>query len=283
MNYPALQSAELLGLGDVASVVLQYSYQPSFLSLDHIALGREQNAMLWSALRERIALRPPDKRPRIVLFGESLGAHTSQDVFLHEGTAGLAAMGVDAAIWIGTPFASRWKDEVLGPPRPDVDRGLVGVYRGFDDYLAQPETERDRVRYAMITHPEDGVPKFGWPVAIQEPQWMRDQGDDEAIPRIRWRPFTTFVQLFVDMLNGSNGKPGEFQALAHDYRADLQDFVTAIYRLPATEEQSARVPQALPRFEATLFGYLEEAKKADSKKDHSTTDGTTSAETTTGA
>ena len=35
----------------------------------------------------------PDRRPRVVLFGESLGAHTSQDVFLHWGTLGPAGAG----------------------------------------------------------------------------------------------------------------------------------------------------------------------------------------------
>ena len=37
--------------------------------------------------------RPADKRPRIVLFGESLGAWTSQDAFEHRGTQGLIDAG----------------------------------------------------------------------------------------------------------------------------------------------------------------------------------------------
>lgn len=257
VNYAALQAIELLALGDVSSVVMQYCLQPSFLSLDHVALGRQQNSMLWHALAQLIDDSPIERRPRIIMFGESLGAHTSQDVFLHQGTAGMQALGVDSTIWIGTPFASRWKDEVLGPPRPDVDPSLVSVFDSYDEYLAREQQERERLRYVMITHDEDGVPRFGWPVAVQEPEWVRAPRPGSTANRMRWRPFTTFFQVFFDMLNGSNVTPGVFAALGHDYRADLLDFVSAVYRLPATEVQRARLEESLPRFEKVLFDYLE--------------------------
>ena len=51
------------------------------------------------------------------MFGESLGAWTSQDAFLDRGTDGLAQAGVDLALWIGTPFESEWKDQVLHDDR----------------------------------------------------------------------------------------------------------------------------------------------------------------------
>ena len=63
---------------------------------------------------------------------------------------------------------------------------------------------------------------------------------------MRWAPFTTFLQVFVDMLNGSNVTPGTFAALGHDYRADLLDFVSAVYDLPATATQMQNLNRALP-------------------------------------
>ena len=62
-----------------------------------------------------------------MLFGESLGAHTSQDVFLHWGTLGLEAMGIDRALWIGTPYGSKWMRQVTRGDRLDVDRDAVAV------------------------------------------------------------------------------------------------------------------------------------------------------------
>ncbi len=53
------------------------------------------------------------ERPKFVLFGESLGAWTSQDPFVDRGTQGLVDTGIDHAIWIGTPHFSKWKEQVL--------------------------------------------------------------------------------------------------------------------------------------------------------------------------
>ena len=56
--------------------------------------------------------------------------------------------------------------------------------------------------------------------------------------------------------------PGTFAAFGHDYRADLLDFVRTVYRLEAAPEQVASIREALPRFEAILFGYLDGAREA---------------------
>ena len=67
----------------------------------------------------------------MVVFGESLGAHTSQDAFLHWGTIGPEALGIDRALWIGTPYLSGWMQEVTGPDRLDVDKDAVAVVNDF--------------------------------------------------------------------------------------------------------------------------------------------------------
>ena len=53
--------------------------------------------MLAAALRDRLAQCPPERRPKVVLFGESLGAWTSQDAFVGSGTQGLVDAGIDFA------------------------------------------------------------------------------------------------------------------------------------------------------------------------------------------
>jgi uncharacterized membrane protein len=110
----------------------------------------------------------------------------------------------------------------------------------------------------MITHAEDGVPRFGPPLAVQAPTWLLDEPRQQGIPAaMRWAPVTTFLQVFVDMLNGSDVTPGTFAALGHDYRADLLEFASAVYDLPATPEQLQRLARALPLFEHQLFDFIE--------------------------
>ena len=266
VNYAAVEAVEYLALGDVATVTMQYSLRPSFLSLDRVDVGREQNRALWAALRERIQAMPAESRPRVLMFGESLGAHTSQDAVLHQGTDGLADLGIDRALWIGSPFGSGWRTEVRGPDASARTRTLVGEFDNFEQYQALAPEQRDALRYVMITHTEDGVPKFGPPLAVQAPDWLTDEPRPEGIPAtMRWSPFTTFLQVFVDMLNGSNVTPGTFAALGHDYRADLLDFASAVYDLPATPAQLDRLRQALPYFEKALFDFIDGMKQVEAE------------------
>ena len=87
VNYVATAAASYLTLGDLAAVTLQYSKRPSPLSLGKVKGAREQNRLLWLKILQRLHDRP-GPRPKVVVFGESLGAHTSQDAFLHWGTHG---------------------------------------------------------------------------------------------------------------------------------------------------------------------------------------------------
>ena len=194
-------------------------------------------AASWSACAP---FRPSAGR-RVVLFGESLGAHTSQDVLLHWGTLGPQALGIDRALWIGTPYGSKWMRQVTGAPRPDVDPDLVGVVNDFEQYMALPAERRARLRYVMVSHDNDGVTKFGPDLIVNRPRWLAPgrpavQNVPGASPRgsqpgMRWRPLTTFLQTIIDMKNAQAA--GAYRALAHDYRADLARFISEVYDLPA--------------------------------------------------
>ena len=126
VNYAAVTALELLARGDCATVAMQYAARPSVLSLDRVHEGRAQARMLLDALQVRLARIPEERRPKFLLFGESLGAWTSQDPFVDRGTQGLVDTGIDHAIWIGTPHFSKWKEQVLFDGRPDVDGRSCG-------------------------------------------------------------------------------------------------------------------------------------------------------------
>jgi uncharacterized membrane protein len=264
VNYVAVESASYLSRGDIASVTMQYSLRPSPLSLDRVAEGRHHYRMLIDAIHNALAERPPEKRPRVVLFGESLGAWTSQDAFAHRGTQGLLNAGVDRALWIGTPYMSKWKEEVLHGDRPDVDRSLVGRFNDFGEVEALDPEARRRLRYVMITHANDAVGHFGLDLLVRAPDWLGPAATRAAtVPGAeQWRSPTTFVQTLIDMKNAANVIPGEFEAKGHDYRADLARFVREVYALPASDEQLAAVEQALRAAELERKRVLDAAKAA---------------------
>ncbi|MBI1352447.1 MAG: hypothetical protein GC156_15185 [Actinomycetales bacterium] len=252
VNYVATAVAQYLTLGDVATVTLQYSKRPSPLSLGKTKGAKEQNRLLWLRILERVRSMPVEDRPKVVVFGESLGALTSQNPFVDWGTVGPEALGIDRGLWIGTPAGSTWRQELLGPDRPDVDRSAFAVVNDYEQFRELPEEERAKVRYVLLSHDNDGVTKFDAGLITHRPDWLGDRRPRmEEVPgrsprgvpaSMRWRPMTTFFQLLVDMKNAQI--PGAYRAWAHDYRPDLPEFIRDVYGLTCTPEQMTRIKQA---------------------------------------
>jgi len=253
VNYVAVAALQYLTLGDVATVTLQYSRRPSPLSLGMVRTAREQNRLLWLRIQKRLRERPGPS-PRVVLFGESLGAHTSQDVFLHWGTLGLDAMGIDRALWIGTPYGSKWMRQVTRGDRLDVDRQTVAVVNDHAQLTALAARQENPPRFVLLSHDNDGVTTFGLDLLWSPPDWLGphrprpepapEGGSPRGIPpAMRWRPVTTFFQGLIDMKNAQ--QPGSYRAWAHDYRTDLPRFLSDVYGVPATPSQLARIEEAL--------------------------------------
>ena len=258
VNYVATAAAQYLTRGDIATVTLQYSKRPSPLSLGKIGDAQGQNRLLWLRILERVRLMAPEDRPKVVLFGESLGAHTSQAAFVGWGTLGPEALGIDRALWIGTPESSHWRHEIVGPDRPDVDKSLVAIVNDYEQFCELTPEARERIRFVLLSHDNDGVTKFGAGLLSQRPSWLGPNRppmqevpgrSPRGIPAsMRWRPITTFFQSLVDMKNAQI--PGAYRAWAHDYRPDLPEFIRDVYGLTCTDEQMERIKAACEEREA---------------------------------
>ena len=245
INYAASSTWEYLTLGDCACLTLQYSVRPSPLSLDRVDNGREQNTAMWLAVAEALGQRAPADRPRVVLFGESLGAHTSQDAFLHSGTRGLRALFVERALWIGTPYGSRWSHEIRDTVRGDVRPGEVLRITRAEDLDTLADEAADAARYVLLSHDDDGVALFSPELLLRSPDWLGPDRPAVVPPQATWSIPITFLQTAIDMKNAMNVVPGEFVASGHDYRADLARAVRFAYGLSCTDDQLAAVEAAL--------------------------------------
>ncbi len=255
INYVMAETVEYLTRGNSAIVAVQYSLRPSFLSLDRVNVGRANATALLAAVQARIAEMPEDRRPRLVLFGESLGAHTAQDVALHRGVAGFDQFGIDSGLFIGTPEESKWAKQWRADPAGTDPSGVVVEVDSFEEFRTLSEAQQRRARFVLITHVEDPITKFGPELAIREPAWLdRDRTRRPAgIPaEIDWRPLTTFFVTVADVLNSMTVIPGQFGAEGHDYRHDLARFVSAAFRLPCSPEEMERIEAALRRRELEI-------------------------------
>ncbi len=182
-----------------------------------------------------------------MILGESLGAWTSRDAFEHRGTQGFLDAGIDRAIWIGTPYMSKWEQQVLGGDRPDVDRSLLGRFNDFGQLQALGREACERLRYVLITQDDDGVARFGLDLLARAPDWLRPAATRPApVPKTeQWHSPTTLVQTLIDMKNSATVIPGKFGAKGQDYRADLARFVWEVYALRTGDEQLACIEEAL--------------------------------------
>ena len=247
VNYVATESVEFMTEGDVAGVCLQYSVRPSFLSLDRVGTAWESTLALLTALAWRVRSIPEEKRPKILLFGESLGSQAAQDVFQKEGTDGFDILDVNSALFLGTPYASKWRRDWLKNPEEIDPQGIVVEVASAAEFERLPQTQSDRARVVLLTHGNDPIPKFGPVLTIQRPYWLSDEHSRPAgIPAdMRWFPVFTFILVGIDLLNADNVTPGEFEAYAHDYRKDIPQMIRLAFRFDVPAEQMERIERAL--------------------------------------
>lgn len=250
LNYIMAESVEYCSNGNSAIVTLQYSKRPSPLSLDRVGTGHAQYRMLLNGMKKFLK-EHPEYKPRIVLFGESLGAWTSQDAFMHQGTEGFEILGVSAALWIGTPTQSTWKNEILNPKkRLDTNYETVGSFNTTEELMALSPKQRAKLQYVLLTNANDPIAKFGLRLLFQAPDWLNNDSKDRLLTSVpRWRTPGTFIATLIDTKNALKPKPGEFVADGHDYRGTLLPFVNAVYGFNLPEDKLPVIEQAMMRNE----------------------------------
>jgi uncharacterized membrane protein len=256
VNTLPMEVADYVTLGEAASVAVQYARLPSLLAIQQTPEGAEHHRLLLRSIQTELAARPPERRPRVVVYGESLGAWAGQDAFIGKETAGFDELGVDIALWVGTPHYSKWRHEALAREGNGMSPGSIEEIDSISDLGPDPEGER---RAVLLTHYNDPVNRLDASLIIREPEWL---GKDR-LPGIpvdqQWIPIITAIQTIVDTFNATNPVPGVFRATGHDYRADLPRVTVAAYRLPEpTEEQWARLMEHLQSVEAARAAKFKE-------------------------
>jgi uncharacterized membrane protein len=252
VDHTLIETAEFLTRGDIATCCIQYGRYPSFLSVQKVALGQGQFRLLLWGIRQRLAERPPERRPRVLVFGESLGAWTSSDVVMFQGIDGFDHYGIDRALWVGLPWLAKWsRSGMTRGAGTLVPEGSVAVFDRHEQLQALSDEQRARLRAVILSHDNDPIAVLGPELLIQRPWWLADGQRGRGVPdAMHWRPLITFIQTAMDAANAMVSVPGEFGSFGHDYRADMVRFVQDAYRLPAaTGQQLGRIEQTLVSLE----------------------------------
>lgn len=239
-NSSPVDVLEMLALGDSAAVAIGYGLLPSFLSLGKRKDAAQTQRELLDAIVAELRDRPTS--PILLMYGESLGAGV-QEAAVPGGLSDLDAYGIANALWVGTP-GSRSADEFhsrCASSSVTMDRADQ-VPAGFGS---------DRPRVWFLEHDGDPVVRFRGDLIAERPFWL-----DPHAPRGRnipqsmaWKPGITWAQVLVDVLFATNVKPGQFESIGHDYRADLGAVTTAAFGLDASVEVAERLEKRLRELE----------------------------------
>ena len=168
--------------GDCACVVIQYYDKRTMLMPAKVPIAaRTHRELLRQLVRHR-------GDAEVMVYGESLGAWASQNVFRSGGTAALDALGVSRALWIGTPYFSLLRRDFERGKLPIDER--VAMVRATD-LVEEDPPDAERARFVFLHRMTDPVVLFpGLELFWRRPEWM---------PSSEWRPGITFVQTLIDL------------------------------------------------------------------------------------
>jgi uncharacterized membrane protein len=245
----AAGSFEVLTGGDSAIVSMQYSYLPSPLSfLVDQERAREAGRLLYDAVYEQWSALPPADRPKLYVFGESLGSFGGETAFSGEFDM---ANRVEGALFVGPPnFNPLYRSFV--DDRDPGSREVEPVYRGGRTirFTNRPREgiepagrgwERSRVLY--MQHPSDPITWWSPDLVLDRPDWLEEERGYDVMDETRWVPFVTFWQVTADLALGFSTEPGH----GHNYTGEHVDGWAAILDPEGWTDQKVETLRELVR------------------------------------
>lgn len=221
----AIRSVEYLHRGDVASVAIQYSYLPSWLTLmTGPEYGAETARRLFEAVYRHWRTLDKATRPRLYLHGLSLGAMNSdRSVDIWD----IVGDPVHGALWSGPPFRSatwQWATRNRNPGSPawlpDFRDGSVIRFTNQAATLGVPDEGWGPLRIVYLQYASDPITFFDPQSFYREPEWMRAPRGPDVSDSLRWVPMVTFVQLAADIIGADSAPVGFGHAYATEHYID---------------------------------------------------------------
>ncbi|MFF5085163.1 alpha/beta hydrolase [Actinoplanes sp. NPDC000266] len=211
VNARGVDPLEYMYGGDTALVALQYSYLPSPISfLVDKERAREAGRDLFDAVYASWSALPRDQRPRLLVFGESLGSFGAEAAF--SGPADIRNR-VDGMLLVGPPNMNElWneylddRDEGTREILPTYERGATVRFAAVPSDLDDPGPAWSGPRVVYLQYASDPITWWSPRLMISRPDWLRERRGPDVLSTVRWYPFVTFWQVTADMAV-SNGVP----------------------------------------------------------------------------
>jgi uncharacterized membrane protein len=257
----AARSIESLYNGDTALVAMQYSYLPSWISvLADRDKSIEAGRAMVDAIHDRWRQWSPTTRPKLALYGESLGSMAGQGAFGY--LPDVAETDLSSVLWVGPPNASNlWKalTQRRDPGTPEVqpryDNGRTVRFTQASSpgeiaaVAAAPPWTGTRVMF--LQHASDPVVWCSPDLLFRKPDWLDEPPGIDRSPAMRWYPIVTFFQVTADMAGNVTNSATAPVGHGHNYGESQLDGWVAVAAPPGwTQSDTDRIRRSLEKLTA---------------------------------
>ena len=233
--------------GNTAIAALQYSYLPSWMSfvIDRARAVQAAKA-LFTAVRGYWLTLSADHRPRLVVFGESLGAFGATGAF---DNIDELVSDTDGALFTGPPNETPMWRTLTADRRPgSLERlpvygdGTTVQFAGAPANLRTSNGTFGHPQVVFYQHASDPVvwwaPRLMW----RRPAWLTQPKGPDVISSMHWYPFVSFWQVSFDLIANYNVPLGH----GHNYGLGPISAWMAILHPPGWTSADTTRLEALP-------------------------------------
>lgn len=228
-----IDPVEYLHDGDIASVAIQYSYLASWLSLlVEPGYGSETATALFDEVYDYWTKLPKDSRPKLYLYGLSLGAMNSQ---LSSELFQVLGDPYQGALWSGPPFTSRlWRSITNhrneGSPQwlPEFRDGSYARFTNQNNALKLPNSHWGPMRIVYLQYASDPIIFFDPKDFYREPDWMKTPRGPDVSPQLKWYPVVSMLQIGIDLMLATTTPIGHGHVYAPQHYIDAWVEVTDV-------------------------------------------------------
>lgn len=209
----SIDALEYMYNGNTAAVAVQYSYLASWMvMMGNQDLATDAGRALFSVVSDRLAEEPESSRPKLLLYGESLGSFGWERTFddIDEVTA-----AADGALWVGPPRVNPlWRRLVAARQpespawRPIVEGGETVRFGPDRESLLAPEGPWSQPRIVYLQHASDPITWLGSEVLLERPEWLDPPRGPDVSRHMPYLPVVTYLQMAVDLALGTNAPLG---------------------------------------------------------------------------
>ncbi|WP_170219915.1 alpha/beta hydrolase [Mycolicibacterium hodleri] len=243
INEAEASALEYMYNGNTAIVSMQYSFLPSWLSfLVDKENARQSSQALFEAVDALVREMPEAQRPKLVVFGESLGSFGGEAPFL---SLNNLIARTDGALFSGPTFNNTiWTNLTLnrdaGSPEwlPIFDKGENVRFAAKAENLGRPAEPWGQPRVVYLQHASDPIAWWNPDLLFAKPDWLREPRGYDVSPEMEWIPVVTFLQVSADMAVAVDVPDGH----GHVYVRDVANAWAAIMQPPGwTPEKTEKL------------------------------------------